>query len=516
MIVESDVWELHQQTAQTLRRSYLLLEERGASRSSAGDSPGQGGENFSLQLSTLTCSDYFPQLVHISSLTDTLDAAAVLIPRLQRELHSPSLAVVKQRSVKGFPYPLARKVVDHISPPTSSEMRLMDESLCSCWGGAVDGEGESEATNAVLDSRGLPMRGGGGWGLVSSLLTAAIGTDTTYLPPDGGESARERGASWLISHAAALFPADAGHQHLFLEQIIYLHHQDARSEGWKVVMPLLLGCGALSLVHSHFIAPLRRKSRELLAAYFHGGPTDFERASTEYVQLLLGGLPAVSRRLVACTSSSSPISAQQQTRLLELLKSWVDAALEGLEKECQRSSRGLAEALQPLVSKVGAEVEEIILTNGGNDEQRGQVESNTIASGREILAATLRTMVYRLWMVVETEARAELGELGGAEHAAHISRKRNRLLLQHSGGKLTIPLIRSVAEDHDVLLKETSSQSPSGHTIYQLHRGARSLFLYVESGLPFFLVGKQRRAGEEYRLAHSVEELFQHFADERP
>jgi len=117
MIAESDVWDLYQQTAQTLRRSFLLLEEKAAGRSGAGGSPGSVEDNFSLQLSTLTCSEYFPQLLHISSLTDTLDAAAVLIPRLQRELHSPSLAVVKQRSVKGFPYPLARKVVDHISPP---------------------------------------------------------------------------------------------------------------------------------------------------------------------------------------------------------------------------------------------------------------------------------------------------------------------------------------------------------------------------------------------------------------
>lgn len=144
-----------------------------------------------------------------------------------------------------------------------------------------------------------------------------------------------------------------------------------------------------------------------------------------------------------------------------------------------------------------------------------------------LIGVTLRTAMYRLWMVLECIGRAELSRFGMAEHRANATRKRHQHLLQQADGKITVPLLHSLAEEQQLLMDELSSRAPSGHKLYRLHRGVDemapeklssisnkggkevSVYLYVESGSIYFKVG---RRALNFQLAKSIAEIFKPFA----
>lgn len=143
-----------------------------------------------------------------------------------------------------------------------------------------------------------------------------------------------------------------------------------------------------------------------------------------------------------------------------------------------------------------------------------------------LVGVTLRTSIYRLWMVLESIGRAELSRFGTAEHRADASRKKHQRLLQQADGKITVPLLQSLAEGQQLLMEELSSRAPSGHKLYRLHRGVDekaperlsstpnkggkdvSVYLYVESGSIYFKVGRRVL---NFQLAKSIAEIFKPF-----
>lgn len=129
---------------------------------------------------------------------------------------------------------------------------------------------------------------------------------------------------------------------------------------------------------------------------------------------------------------------------------------------------------------------------------------------RTAWSSLLQTAQYRLLMVLDRLAQSEVAQAHGTSTTAAKQRTYESLLRQ-KGGKVSVSLLQTLAEDKQLVLEETPSRSPDGHRLYRLHDGmddggsaAKAVFVYVDDGALFMKVGRSR----VFQRVKSVEDIF--------
>lgn len=269
-----------------------------------------------------------------------------------------------------------------------------------------------------------------------------------------------------------------------------------------------------SLAARWFVMPLQSAAQHLRADFFRSA-ADFALQCRWLLSLVVVLVQACQTADEKADSSSG--GAHAAGRHVRTVQRLYDAWLLPLEKAFGHDAarHGMsalfydnlvvphASLLQRLRGTDTEAVEASAVSGGGSD-----------TSVSRTWASVLRTAQYRLLLVVEKLAQSELAQANGTSSAAAKQRTYEALLRQN-GGKMSLSLLQTLAEDKQFVLEETPSRSPDGHRLYQLHDGmlahsggggggAKAVFVYVDDGALFTKVGRAR----VFQRVKSVEDIF--------
>lgn len=562
MINDKDINNLFNETCRGLRRSVTLLEEKCSKLCTRGASFAVEGVSFKMRKSDhsrvittrLRSVPICAAPVFLQSLNDLrtvarffefVDSSTVLLSHLSREMNHPSGSSIKQR-VKGEKYVLTKKILSHLVLPSSCVGSAADDACHLLWWTGAEDDSNAGSEMSVRDACcGASLR--------SLVVATALATDcyhsagrastlaSSFFEEAVGDSEEKKGHTlthatdwWALDNLSTLLHRSTAHyssslkdalltyvSQLYLSGDTCLPHYSSASGVHSVgvssgmllfpsVIPSLVVGDAARLLTKRYLEPLAARSARLVAIFLGSESSKFEEVCSLHVQSLLLGIHSLLSFLLFEKRAKTQDSSGP--RIIQFARDAVDAALEGVEKEV-RSPRHPAVGMTQMLA-----VHLVLPLCRGLKSIHSRCKEklshdDVLSREREGFESTIQTAMYRLWMVLEETGTAELSRSGTARHAESTSRKRNRILLQQSGGKITLALLRAAAEDRQVLLTETSARSSGGCVVYKAQssvsvvegEACRPVFLYLEEGSIYFKVGR----APKFEMARSVSHLFE-------
>eukprot|EP00796_Vickermania_ingenoplastis_P012045 gene12045-8297_t len=537
VFLKDNTASLFTETARKLKRSLVLLGDKAAApqrhrlvpqaicrggqetmfaRRNAHRPPPYESTVFFRALSSLRASSEF---------LDFIETAEAIVPRLREELGTPTPGVTKQRETKNARYPLTKRVLPLLLP----EGITWEAPPMPLWwplGGATD----TDSSRVEVDPEQLRC----GVTVSALLALSAIAIDGYHSIPraaqiicTGGTMERSAEADtvreWMrdglpLQLQRLLRHYPPGAQEMVMHQVAHLLLAPPPMRERLPTIPAgpllfpsvtgLLWCSSAgSRLADGYLQQLSQLSAQLIPSYFREDAAAFQAICSTFVRHVVA-LLAVAIRL---GEEDDGIPALDSRRTTAALRDVINKSLEGLEMcvkgqtEVPLGTTGLSRTLfDYLIRPLCDSIQDIAWRWGKTSKQPPKQV--------DILLMTLRTATYRAWMVLEEVGRAELGRTGDAEHTASLSRKRNRHLLQQSGGRVTMNILRDAAEDHQLMVEETSTRSASGYKLFKLRAAdatgvTTTVFVYIADGSIFFKVGRS----PEFQMAKSVFDLFTPF-----
>jgi hypothetical protein len=274
-----------------------------------------------------------------------------------------------------------------------------------------------------------------------------------------------------------------------------------------------------SLAARWFVRPLQVTAQNLRADYYRSA-ADFARQcrwllSLHYV--LVRGCQMAAAAFAAEEESSSLLTSTTPMvgRHLRIAQRICDAWLMPLEKTFGHEAARHDMSTHFFESLVLPHAQLIQQLQANRADQRAEVRSSgsrgTTRGAYRTWSSVLCTAQYRLLMIVEKLAQWEVAQANGTSSTAAKQRTYEALLRQN-GGKVSVSLLQTLAEDKQLVLEETPSRSPDGHRLYRLHDGmldgggggSKAVFVYVDDGAFFMKVGRSRM----FQRVKSVEDIF--------
>ncbi|CBZ24295.1 conserved hypothetical protein [Leishmania mexicana MHOM/GT/2001/U1103] len=258
-----------------------------------------------------------------------------------------------------------------------------------------------------------------------------------------------------------------------------------------------------SLASRWFLQPLQTTAEHLRADYY-ASADQFHGQCRWLLRLVLTLLYACqSAALPTSTSSRPPLERRWRTA-----QRLYDAWLIPLEKTFGSGTarHGMSISFnRALVQPHSHVVERLLFASSPASDGSGV--SKVVQQSRE-WAGILYSAQYRLLLILEKLAHSEVAQANGTSSTSAKQRTYEAMLRQN-GGKVSVSLLQTLAEDKQLVLDETPSRSPEGHRLYKLHDGllddsGKAVFVYLDDGALFTKVGRARA----FQRVKSVEEIF--------
>ncbi|TPP42798.1 hypothetical protein CGC20_7815 [Leishmania donovani] len=539
MFSASHVDELLASTVRTLQRSQVLLDERRsviqgrqglppvfcvAASSAAAASAGSSAAAPHASTSG-SFADTVRSLQSLGEFRSYVEAAAEMMKRVREEGMAPSPAM-QQRRARGQDFALLQ-----------SMMRGLRGAMTAAWQ-------TSEATAALGSTRSSGAQ------LTSTLIFSAFCVDLAIAVPRAASAVAAELASvfqpssdnvrppslvseWmrdgnvklsaLLRDVAALLPPPVKTRLVArLADVLFrpspaLPRSPKESSGHPLGFELLSGGQLLlptldyylleqypsSLASRWFLQPLQTTAEHLRADYY-ASADQFHVQCRWLLRLVL-------TLLYACQSAALPTSASSRPpleRRLRTAQRLYDAWLIPLEKTFGNGTarHGMSVSFnRALVQPHGHVVERLLFASSPASGVSGV--SKVVQQSRE-WSGILYSAQYRLLLILEKLAHSEMAQVNGTSSTSAKQRTYEAMLRQN-GGKVSVSLLQTLAEDKQLVLDETPSRSPDGHRLYKLHDGlldgsGKAVFVYLDDGALFTKVGRARA----FQRVKSVEDIF--------
>ncbi|KAK7197366.1 hypothetical protein NESM_000683900 [Novymonas esmeraldas] len=574
MFSVAQVDELFASTTRTLQRSLVLLDERRSTvqsqqglpavfcvaTTSAASTAVSTTAAAPYASTTSTFADTVRSLQSLSMFRAYVEAAVEMAEKVSAEAAAPSAAMQSRRR-KGYDFAVLQSLTRGLRGATSAAWRTSSTTSDLWTSAADDGGGAEEAVAADSPLTAAPGTHSGstrssGAQLAATLLFASFCVDLAVMAPrtasavaaelshlfppstaepapplPGCEWARGGGAELrvVLRSIAALLPPPVATR-LVARLADLLLRPSPASTAYSVGSGTeehrrLLGCEQLSggqlmvpalnyhllehypssLAARWFVQPLQSAAEHLRADYY-ASAVRFGAQCRWLLQLLWTLLYACQSAAATATATAAAAASPRPPleRQLRTARRLYDAWLMPVERTfgAGAARHGVSAAFHAaLVQPHARLVEQLLRAACGDDAVRTSREWSGV----------LYSAQYRLLLIVETLAHAEVAQANGTSSTSAQQRTYEAMLRQ-SGGKVSVPLLQTLAEDRQLVLDVTPSRSPDGHRLYKLHSGlrddssgsGRAVFIYVDDGALFTKVG---RAGAFQRVK-SVEDLF--------
>ncbi|CAJ1018214.1 hypothetical protein Q4I32_001562 [Leishmania shawi] len=501
-------------------------------------------------------------LKSLSEFRSYVEAAADMMKKVREEATAPSPAM-QQRRAKGQDFALLQSMTRGLRGATTAAWQT-SESTAALWTSATEARGGTEEAAAAEDATAAASSAmcaapgahtgstrSSGAQLTSTLIFSAFCVDIAISVPRAAscivtelecvfQSSSENGAppsvvsewmrdgnvklSTLLRDVASLLPlpvtmrlfariADL----LFRPPPAFLREPNGSSghllgcellSGGQLLLPALnyylLDQYPSTLASRWFLQPLQTTAEHLRADYY----TSADQFHVQCRWLLR----LVLTLLYACQSIALPTSTSSRPpleRRLRTAQRLCDTWLIPLERTFGSSTarHGMSASFNAaLVQPHGHLVERLLLTTSpasSSSSLRKAVQLSREWSG------ILYSAQYRLLLILEKLAHSEVAQANGTSSTSAKQRTYESMLRQN-GGKVSVSLLQTLAEDKQLVLDETPSRSPDGHRLYKLHDGllsdsnGKAVFVYVDDGALFTKVSRARA----FQRVKSVEEIF--------
>lgn len=507
-------------------------------------------------------ADTVRSLQSLSELRSYVEATAEMMKRVREEGMEPSPAM-QQRRARGQDFALLQSMTRGLRGAMTAAWQ-MSETTAALWafsteacGGAEEAAAAEDAASAAAGSTlcAVPgARSGGtrssGAQLTSTLIFSAFCVDLAIAAPRAASAVAAELASvfepssdngrpsslvseWmrdgnvklsaLLRDVAALLPPPVKTRLVArLADVLFrpspaLPRSPKESSGHPLGCELLSGGQLLlpsldyylleqypsSLASRWFLQPLQATAEHLRADYY-ASADQFHVQCRWLLRLVL-------TLLYACQSAALPTSTASRPpleRRLRTAQRLYDAWLIPLEKTFGNGTarHGMSVSFnRALVQPHGHMVERLLFTSSPASGVSGV--SKVVQQSRE-WSGILYSAQYRLLLILEKLAHSEVAQVNGTSSTSAKQRTYETMLRQN-GGKVSVSLLQTLAEDKQLLLDETPSRSPDGHRLYKLHDGllddsGKAVFVYLDDGALFTKVGRARA----FQRVKSVEDIF--------
>ncbi|KPA77713.1 hypothetical protein ABB37_07035 [Leptomonas pyrrhocoris] len=338
------------------------------------------------------------------------------------------------------------------------------------------------------------------WSREGSLRLRTLLQDVAALLPKGvmGRFVRRVADLLLQPSSLALLPR-GGPSHLGCRQL----------SGGQFLLPLfdsyVLEHYPSTLASRWFLRPLQTTAQHLRADYYRSTPQ-----FSLQCRWLLGLVFVLVRayQAAAAVEASSSAAGRPLRTIIRVYDAWLMPLEKTFGHDAARHGMSTA-FFENLVLPHSLLVRQLRSCKEG--PRSPDTGGGDTAGGARAWSSLLHTAHYRLLMVAEKLARSEVAQVNGTSSTA--SRQRTyETLLRQNGGKVSVPLLQTLAEDRQLVLEATPSRSPDGHRLYRLHDGmpvsaggaAKAVFVYVDDGALFTKVGRSR----VFQRVKSVEDIF--------
>lgn len=573
MFNTGEVDELFAGTTRALQRSQVLLDERRSTTQSqlavpatfcsaaASAASNAVGSNAAAPYASRSNSfaDTVRSLQALGAFRAYVEATSEMMAKVETEGHAPS-AAMQQRRAKGQDFALLQSLTRGLRGATAAPWRTAD-ATASLWASAADTAGGSEgggggdaatAGPSEVGTSAAPSRSSGAQ-LTASLLFSAfcvdlacgvpraasavaaeltcvletsrrgIGTspETAAAAPLVSEWARDGSAKLgaVLRDASSLLPPAAATRLVARVADVLLrpshatvhaaaHRGCERLSGGQLLLPALdyhlLDQHPSTLAARWLLQPLQAAAEHLRADY-HASAAAFQRQCGWLLRLVATLLYACQSAAVPPAPSSAESAARPPLhRLWRTAQRLCDTWLMPLERTLGTGTarHGMSAAFYGALVQPHAHLVQRLLTCSPGT-------AAAVQQSRE-WAGILHSAHYRLLLVLERLAHAEVAQASGTSRTSSKQRT-YEAILRLSGGKVSVALLQTLAEDKQLVLEETPSRSPDGHRLYRLHgglhddRGAgKAVFVYVDDGAFFMKVGRTR----VFERVRSVEDIF--------
>ncbi|KAG5485569.1 hypothetical protein LSCM1_07658 [Leishmania martiniquensis] len=522
------------------------------------------GSSAAIQHACASCSfaDAVRSLRRLSEFRSFVEAAAGMMKKVCEESTAPSLAM-QQRRAKGQDFALLQSMTRGLRGTTTAAWQTSETtaalwtSSAEVWGGAQEAADAEDAVVAAGSAMcAAPGEHSGstrssGAQLTSTLILSAFCVDVALAVPRAASSIAAELArvfqpssgnakppplvpewmrdgngrlSALLHDAAALLPPPVKAR-LFarLADILFRPpsvHLRAPNEsachllghellsGGQLLLPALdyylLEVYPSSLASRWFLKPLQTTAQNLRADYY--ASADQFHVQCRWLLRLVLTLLYACQSTTQSTSASSPPLLDRRLRIAQRL---YDAWLVPLEKTFGNNTarHGMSVSFnRALVEPHGHLVKQLLLASLPSS---GMSDASKIVQQSREWTGILHSAQYRLLLILEKLAHSEVAQANGTSSTSAKQRTYETMLRQN-GGKVSVSLLQTLAEDKQLVLDETPSRSPDGHRLYKLHNGllddnnGKAVFVYVDNGALFTKVGRARA----FQRVKSVEDIF--------
>ncbi|KAG5510611.1 hypothetical protein JKF63_06909 [Porcisia hertigi] len=533
----------------------------GASSSAVSNSVSSSAGGLYVGMSS-SFADTVRSLQSLGGFRSYVEATIDMMSKIRQEGTAPSPAM-QQRRAKGQDFALLQSVTRGLRGITTAAWQT-SEATAALWTSSKETLAFAEEAAGVEDATaaagaalsGAPGEHSGttrcsGAQLTSMLMFSAFCVDIVFAVPRavsaaaadvacGSHSSSDgvmpqslvsewmrdgnvRLSSLLRDAAALLVPTVRTRLFARLSDVLFqppsaLHRSPKGSSGLRLGCALLSGGELLfpalnyyllehypsSLASRWFLQPLQATAEQLRADYY-GDADQFKRQCRWLLRLVM-------TLLYACQSTplltSSPLQSALDRRLRAAQRLY-DAWLIPLEKAFGngKARQGMSTSFnKALVQPHGQVVTQLLRTFSPASAVSGA--SKALQESRE-WSGVLHSAQYRLLLILEKMAHSEVAQASGTSSTSARQRTYEAMLRQN-GGKVSVSLLQTLAEDKQLVLDETPSRSPDGHRLYKLHDGllgennGKAVFVYVDDGALFTKVGRARA----FQRVKSVEDIF--------
>ncbi|KAG5486123.1 hypothetical protein LSCM4_06831 [Leishmania orientalis] len=492
-----------------------------------------------------------------------VEATAGMMEKVCAESAAPSPAM-QQRRTKGQDFALLQSMTRGLRGAMTAEWQT-SEATAALWtsaaearGGAEEAADTEDAAAAVAGSAMCAAPGehsdstrSSGAQLTSTLILSAFCVDVAiavpraasaiaaelarmFQPSDGkvtpplqvSEWMRDGGGrlSALLHDVAALLPPPVKTR-LFarLADILFrppsaFHRAPNESASHPLSCELLSGGQLLlpsldyyllevypsSLASRWFLQPLQTTAEHLRADYY-ASADQFQVQCRRLLRLVLTLLYACQSTALPASAPSRPLLDRRWRTAQRLYDAWLIPLEKTFGNETARY--GMSASFNgALVQPHSHLVKQLLRVS--SPASAVSDASKVVQQSRE-WTGILHSAQYRLLLILEKLTHSEVAQASGTSSTSAKQRTYEAMLRQN-GGKVSVSLLQTLAEDKQLLLDETPSRSPDGHRLYKLHNGllddnnGKAVFVYVDNGALFTKVGRARA----FQRVKSVEEIF--------
>ncbi|KAG5511115.1 hypothetical protein GH5_07322 [Leishmania sp. Ghana 2012 LV757] len=567
MFNASQVDELFASTTRALQRSQVLLDERRSTlQSQQGLPPTFCVASSSVASTSVGSSAAAPYASTSSSFVDTVrslkmlgefrsyvEATADMMKKVCEEGAAPSPAM-QQRRTKGQDFALLQSMTRGLRGAMTAGWQT-SEATAALWTSAAEARGGAEEAadteDAAAPGEHSDSTRSSGAQLTSTLILSAFCVDVAiavpraasaiaaeltcmFQPSSGKVTPPLQVSEWmrdcsgrlsaLLHDAAALLPPPVKTR-LFarLADILFrppsaFHRVPNESashplgcellSGGQLLLPALdyylLEVYPSSLASRWFLQPLQTTAEHLRADYY-ASADQFQVQCRRLLRLVLTLLYACQSTALPASAPSRPLLDRRWRTAQRLYDAWLIPLEKTFGNETARY--GMSASFNgALVQPHGHLVKQLLRVSSPASAVSGA--SKVVQQSRE-WTGILHSAQYRLLLILEKLTHSEVAQASGTSSTSAKQRTYEAMLRQN-GGKVSVSLLQTLAEDKQLLLDETPSRSPDGHRLYKLHNGllddnnGKAVFVYVDNGALFMKVGRARA----FQRVKSVEEIF--------